>query len=93
MAEGWLIVGVRYFELSLGNHQSDEYFCPSTLGLCAKYLLSPTANWAGPVNNPRALRITPGPCRGCPSIPNTAEPSQMLSFPFRRQGPAVKLQD
>ena len=31
MAEGWLIVEVGYFEVSLGNHRSDEYFCPSTL--------------------------------------------------------------
>jgi len=31
VAEEWLIVEVGYFEVSLGNHRSDEYFCPSTL--------------------------------------------------------------
>ena len=31
MVEGWLIVEVGYFEVSLGNHRSDESFCSSTL--------------------------------------------------------------
>jgi len=31
MAERWLIVEVGYFLVSLGNHQSDKFFCPSTL--------------------------------------------------------------
>jgi len=31
VAKGWLIIEVGYFEVSLSNHQSDEYFCPSTL--------------------------------------------------------------
>jgi len=30
VAVGWLIVKVGYFEMSLGNHQSDKFFCPST---------------------------------------------------------------
>ena len=31
MVEGWLIGEVGFFEVSLGNHRSDGYFCPSTL--------------------------------------------------------------
>ena len=31
MVEGWLIGEVGFFEVSLGNHRSDRYFCPSTL--------------------------------------------------------------
>jgi len=31
VVEGWLIGEVWFFELSLGNHRSEEYFCPSTL--------------------------------------------------------------
>jgi len=31
VVEGWLIGEVGFFEVSLGNHRSDGYFCPSTL--------------------------------------------------------------
>ena len=31
MVEGWLMGEVGFFEVSLGNHRSDGYFCPSTL--------------------------------------------------------------
>jgi len=31
VVEGWLIGEVGFFEVLLGNHRSDGYFCPSTL--------------------------------------------------------------
>jgi len=31
VVEGWLIGEVGFFEVSLGNHRSHGYFCPSTL--------------------------------------------------------------
>jgi len=41
VVEGWVIVEVGYFEVSLGNHQLDESFCPSTLPIVgARTILS-----------------------------------------------------
>ena len=41
MVEGWLIVEVGFFEVSLGNHRSDGYFCASTLLLLHNNIFSP----------------------------------------------------
>jgi len=44
VVEGWLIGEVGFFEMSLGNHRSDGYFCPSTLcklGFVLSFLMLP----------------------------------------------------
>jgi len=38
VVEGWLIGEVGFFEVLLGNHRPDGYFCPSTLYSLAKIL-------------------------------------------------------
>ena len=40
VVEGWWIVEVGFFEVSLGNHRSDGFFCASTLVYAVVNLLN-----------------------------------------------------
>ena len=42
MVEGWWIVEVGFFEVSLGNHRSDGFFCASTLPIGISYPINKT---------------------------------------------------